>query len=211
MLFCWVQAGACLLTRPGMAPLRLKEEDFALVRTSTPFALVSDLTVEPEDSEEIVAATGHTRMNLGDETGAPVILRGGRFVFGMANEEMLLGLLPQVVLICSDDPGSSQLRALLSMSDRESRSPGPGSEFVTTRLMELTFVEILRSEALRLNPMQTGMLAGMADPLIARGLEAMHGQVAKAWTVATLARHCGISRSGFSQRFSQAVGLGPIE
>ncbi|MFK4446796.1 AraC-like DNA-binding protein [Caballeronia udeis] len=211
VLFCWVQGGECLLLRREMQPLRLKEADFALIRTSTPFALVSNPDVEPQDSEEIVATVGHTAMTLGDDTGSPVTLRGGRFVFGMANEDMLLDLLPQVVCISSNDPGSSQLRALLSMNERESRSPGPGSEFVTKRLMELIFVEILRSEALRLNPMQTGLLAGMADPVVARALTTLHGQVAEPWTVASLARLCGISRSGLSHRFSQRVGLGPIE
>ncbi|MFM0528056.1 AraC family transcriptional regulator [Paraburkholderia strydomiana] len=211
VLFCWVQRGECLLLRPGMPPLRLKEADFALIRTSTTFALVSDPGVEPRDSEEIAANAGHTDMTLGDGTGASITLRGGRFVFGMANEEMLLDLLPQVVCVSSNDPGSSQLRALLAMNEREAKSPAPGSEFVTKRLMELIFVEILRSEALRLNPMQTGLLAGMADPVVARALTILHGQVAEAWTVASLARLCGISRSGLSHRFSQTVGLGPIE
>ncbi|WP_263381293.1 AraC family transcriptional regulator [Granulicella arctica] len=211
VLFCWVQSGECHLVSPAMQPLRLSTDDFALVRTSTPFVLASDLAVEPEDSENIVAATGNTAMKLGDDTNFPVILRGGRFVFDSANQELLLGLLPQVVHIASSDPTSRQLRALLSMNEVESRLPGLGSEFVTARLMELIFVEILRSEALRLNPMQTGLLAGMADPVVGLALRAMHAKVAQPWTVASLARYCGISRSGFSQRFNQVVGISPIE
>ncbi len=211
VLFCWVERGECQLVRPGAAPIFLLKDDFALVRTSTPFTLTSDPALEPEDSERIVAAAAHTDMKLGEGTESPAVLRGGRFVFDTANEELLMGLLPQVVHVASSDTTSYQLRALLSMNEAESRSPGPGSEFVVVRLMELIFFEILRSEALRLNPTQTGLLAGLADPVVALALTAMHREVAQPWTVALLARRCGISRSGFSDRFHRVMGMGPIE
>ncbi len=182
-----------------------------MVRTSTPFTLTSDPGLEPEDSEKIVAALGHTGMQLGQGTASPVVLHGGRFVFDTANGKLLTGLLPQVVHIASSDTSSGRVSALLSMNEQESRSPGPGSDFVIARLMELLFVEILRSGTPSINPIQTGLLAGLADGVTAIALTAIHGAVAQPWTVASLARLCHLSRSGFSYRFRTVMGIGPIE
>jgi AraC-like DNA-binding protein len=210
-LFCWVQSGECLLLRPNSAPVLLSQDDFALVRTTTPFTLTSDPASDVEDSDAVFAAVGKKDITLGGGSSSPVILRGGRFVFDTANEDLLMGLLPQVVHVASSDTRSRHLRALLAINEEETRVAGTGSEFVIERIMELILVEILRSRALRLDPMETGMIAGLADPLVRVALTAMHGEVARAWTVASLARHCGISRSGFGHRFRLVMGIGPIE
>ncbi|WP_373432568.1 helix-turn-helix transcriptional regulator [Geothrix sp. 21YS21S-2] len=38
----------------------------------------------------------------------------------------------------------------------------------------------------------------------------MHREVARIWTVASLARHCGVSRSTLATRFQTVVGVAPI-
>jgi AraC-like DNA-binding protein len=211
LLFCWLERGECQLTRPLVAPVFLKANDFVLIRTSAPFALTSDPTTEPADSETAVADTGDTRLQLGAGTDCPVTLHGGRFVFDTANEDLLTGLLPSLVHVAAGDTPSSNVRALLTMNETESLHPGPGSEFVIARLMELILVEILRSHAPSVDQDQAGLLAGLADPVTARALSAMHGDVARDWTVASLGRVCGVSRSAFATRFRKIVGTGPIE
>ena len=211
LLFCWMERGECQLTRPLVAPVHLASDDFVLVRTSTPFTLTSDPALEPEDSEAVVAATKDTRLKLGAGTDCPVILHGGRFVFDTANEDLLTGLLPSLVHVAAGDTSSWRVRSLLKMNETESLQPGPGSEFIIMRLMELILVEILRSEALRVNQEHTGLLAGLADPVTARALSAMHRDVAHGWTVSSLARLCDVSRSSLAARFRRIVGRGPIE
>lgn len=55
------------------------------------------------------------------------------------------------------------------------------------------------------------MLAGLANPITAQALSAMHREVARDWTVSSLAKHCGVSRSKFAALFPKVVGKGPIE
>ena len=210
LLFCWVKRGACELTRPGFEPLILRVNDFVLVRTSTPFSLVSDAGVRATDSEAVIARAGSVA-TLGDGTGPSTALRGGRFVFDAANEQLLTGLLPQIVYVSATTPASEQLRALLAMNEAESSTPGPGSDFVIGRLMELILVEILRSRSFGQDQAQPGLLSGLADAITARALVAMHSNVAQRWTTAKLARLCGTSRSALGARFTRVVGLGPIE
>ncbi len=211
LLFCWVERGECRLMRPRVAPVHLQPDDFVLVRTSTPFTLTSDPSLEPEDSERLIAARKDTRLKLGQGTRSTVVLRGGRFVFDTANEELLTGLLPSLVHVKAGDTSSLRVRALLKMNETESLQPGPASEFIVVRLMELILVEILRSEELRLNQKAKGLLAGLRDPITARSLSAMHRDIAEGWTVSGLARLCGVSRSTFAARFRTLMGMGPIE
>jgi AraC-like DNA-binding protein len=167
--------------------------------------------MEPEDSETAVAITQQTGLKLGEGTESPAIVRGGRFVFDTANEDLLTGLLPSLVHVAADDMSSWRVRSLLKMNEMECQQPGPGSAFIIMRLMELILVEILRGEALRMNPEHPGLLAGLADPVTSRALSAMHRDVAYGWTVSGLARLCGVSRSTFAARFRAVVGTGPIE
>jgi AraC-like DNA-binding protein len=52
--------------------------------------------------------------------------------------------------------------------------------------------------------------AGGADPVIAKALTLMHGRPGEAWTIASLARQVGVSRSSFAARFRAAMNASPI-
>ena len=210
LLFFRLDSGRCLLLRPERGPLCLAERDFVLIRAVTPFTLASDPATETVDSEKLVAATRSTEMHVGGGEGEPVVIRGGRFVFDTANEDLLIDLLPPLVHVGSSETSSDRTRALLAMNEAENLAPGPGSEFVVARLMELMLVELLRGEALNSQSLQVGLLRGLADPVTARALAVMHEDVARAWTAERLARQCGCSRSAFNQRFTSVVGVAPM-
>ena len=211
LVFCWVERGACLLTRPGCPPVDLKTDDFALIRSASPFRLTTDPAVPALDSEVVAAATNSPTFRFGDGEDSPVTLRAGRFVFDTANEDMLTGLLPSLIHIAASNAASPRLRLLLGLNESEFREPGPGGEFVLSRLMELILVEILRSQAMWTGEANKGLLAGLADRITLRALSAMHADIASDWTVARLARLSGLSRSSFAARFREIVGMGPIE
>ena len=211
LLFCWVERGGCLLIRPDSEPLQLQTGDFALIRTASPFRLASDTLSAPLDSETAVAETKSHRLTLGEGEESAVVLHAGKFVFDTANADLLMDLLPELVHIARDSAVSERVRTLLAMHATESRAPGPASEFVIVRVVELLLVEILRSQTLILDQQPSGLLAGLADPVTARALSAMHKDVAYGWTVAHLAKLCAVSRSGFAARFRAIVGVGPIE
>jgi hypothetical protein len=151
----------------------LRPDDFVLIHTSTPFVLTSDPTMEAEDSEESVAAAKSVSLQLGEGTESPVTLRGGRFVFDTANESLLWELLPSLLHVAADGTSSWRVRSLLKLHEMETLQPGPGSEFLIARLMELILVEMLRRETPRGDDRSTGLVAGLLDPAIASALLAM--------------------------------------
>jgi AraC-like DNA-binding protein len=56
-----------------------------------------------------------------------------------------------------------------------------------------------------------GWLAGLRDRFVARALGLMHVQPAHDWTVEELAGRIGISRSALAQRFSDLIGMPPMQ
>src|SRR4029450_14023509 len=87
----------------------------------------------------------------------------------------------------------------------------PGSETVLAKLSELLFVESVRRYAETLPEGQTGWLAGLRDPYVARALALLHRDMNRSWTVDELGRHVGLSRSALAERFTHLVGVGPME
>jgi len=80
---------------------------------------------------------------------------------------------------------------------------------VLTRLVEVLLIEALRSTpGVEASP---GLLRGLADPQLASAVREMHGQLARSWTVAQLAKTAALSRSAFFERFTRTVGLPPME
>lgn len=58
----------------------------------------------------------------------------------------------------------------------------------------------------RMNPCSTLFDSLLSDPQLARALSAIHERPGDRWTVDSLARIAGMSRSGFAQRFAEACG-----
>jgi transcriptional regulator GlxA family with amidase domain len=54
------------------------------------------------------------------------------------------------------------------------------------------------------------MVRGLKDPAIGKAIIAVHRRLAELWTIETMAREAGMSRSAFSSRFVELVGDPPI-
>ena len=73
------------------------------------------------------------------------------------------------------------------------------------------FVEAIRRYIEALPSGRPGWLAGLRDPMVGQALAALHGRPADAWTVETLARAVGVSRSVLAERFTEMVGHPPMQ
>lgn len=138
-------------------------------------------------------------------------LLGGRFSFDRTHLGLLKDILPSVVEIGFAASGATRVASLLKMLGAEAWEGRPGSALVIERLLEVLLIEVMRyqgEEPANVNP---GLLAGLADPQIAACLEALHRDPSRDWSVGTLAKAAGASRSVFAQRFCEVVGLPPMQ
>lgn len=71
----------------------------------------------------------------------------------------------------------------------------PGTENVLSRLSELMLVEAIRRYLVELPSTRLSWLAGLRDPIVGRALEAIHSAPRDPWTIESLGRAIGVSRS----------------
>jgi AraC-like DNA-binding protein len=125
----------------------------------------------------------------------------------------LVTALPRTIHLSSagGDGTSGWLTTLLNIAVRESGSARAGRDNILARMSELMFVEAVRRYIETLPPSQTGWLAGLRDTVVGQALAALHGDPAVAWTVESLARVVGVSRSVLADRFAEMVGQPPMQ
>jgi AraC-like DNA-binding protein len=85
-----------------------------------------------------------------------------------------------------------------------------GREAMMDRLFELLVIQLLR-HILTSRDQTPGMMAGLADPRLARPLSLMHDAPGKAWTVAELSAAANMSRASFADYFRSVVGQTPVD
>jgi AraC-like DNA-binding protein len=77
---------------------------------------------------------------------------------------------------------------------------------VITHLADILIIQAIRSWLDSAPDANQGWLAALRDKQIGRALSAIHRAPEKAWSVTSLAKEAGMSRSGFSARFTDLVG-----
>jgi AraC-like DNA-binding protein len=176
---------------PGM---RSTPDLAAFVRGTTPLPLVYEL------------GTGSSH----DVERSRVIC--GFFGFDERPYNPLLTALPAVIHLpaAGTDAANQPLRAMLEIAIREERRYQPGTENVLSRLSELMLVEAIRRYLVELPASQRSWLAGLRDPVVGRALEVIHGAPRDAWTIESLGRAIGVSRSVLAARFTEMVGHPPM-
>ncbi|MCU7919900.1 MAG: AraC family transcriptional regulator [Candidatus Thiodiazotropha sp. (ex Epidulcina cf. delphinae)] len=121
--------------------------------------------------------------------------------------QKLISLLPKVLHINSlMDDEDSWLQSTLRFIAREARELRPGGETVITHLADILIIQAIRSWIDSAPKAEQGWLAALRDIQVGKALAAIHREPEKEWTLASLAKEVGMSRSGFSARFTNLVG-----
>jgi AraC-like DNA-binding protein len=116
--------------------------------------------------------------------------------------------LPQWLSIpLRDAPGMSDVINLLRA---EAAAPESGDPFVMDRLCDILVFQLIRF-AIKTVRLESGVLAGLADPGIGRALNAIHRNPAHEWDLKRLAAEASMSRSKFIARFHKLVGITPAK
>lgn len=123
----------------------------------------------------------------------------------------VLAALPPLLIVRHGPAPDDRMSHVIGFALAALREPrGSGTESVLLRLAELMFIEVLRRHLDAATAPQTGWLAGLRDPLIARALARLHGEPARPWTIEALGDAVGASRSVLAERFTELVGQPPI-
>lgn len=203
--YCVILDGACQLSVDGHEPILLQESDFVLIPSAYGFTTSS---LHPQMADDVnsepVFINGELRLGAHDQP-ADVRLLVGHCAFGSPDATLLVSLLPQIIHV----RGEKRLSTLVQLVVDESRAQRPARDVILARLLEVLFIEALRSSTATAG--SAGLLRGLADERLAVAIRRMHEDMSRSWTVAQLAQEAALSRSAFFERFSRAVGVAPME
>lgn len=204
--FTAVMRGTCWGITDGLSePVRFVEGDCFLLNSGRRFVLSSDPTLpaqDPGDILDIANCNGVAVHNGGGE----MFLISGRFDFSGNHAAVLFDALPSIINVPGSSGQAQVLRWSLEQLANELRTPQPGGALMSTHLVHLMLVQVLRLFMYASNDLPQGWFLALTDPQISSAIVAIHAEPARRWTLEELARVAGVSRTVFAQRFKTLVG-----
>jgi AraC-like DNA-binding protein len=122
----------------------------------------------------------------------------------------LSGLPPVFKVSIRNTASGIWLENSIRFSVNEADTSRAGGEAVLAKLSEVLFVETLRAYIAELPAHQTGWLAVARDAEVGKALALMHRNPAQPWTIASLAKEAGVSRSVLAERFRRYLNEAPM-
>ena len=173
----------------------------------------SDLSLQPVHGRDIIQPPKDGGLFSIHHGGAGTRTRMICGFLGCASAEgnPVISTLPPLLKLSAEQSGAAEwIRSTFQYAAEEVAAGRPGSETVLAKLSELLFVEAVRRYAETLPDGQTGWLAGLREPHVARALALMHRDINRRWTVDDLGREVGLSRSALAERFIRLIGMPPM-
>ena len=207
--FYAVTEGTAWLCPPGQPGIRLLPGDVVLLPTGTAHVLASapDAGTVPFDraaAQRALAAGEELHVGCG-EPQTRILCASYR-----QDPAITLPLLPDLLHIPAAR-ASAALGTTLRLLAQEIGQPAPGSAAVLNRIVDILFIQVLRTWLTASHPAAQvpSWFAALANPVVGPALAALHAQPGHDWTVASLAAATGVSRATLARRFLATVGDTP--
>src|SRR5262245_21046057 len=213
ILYHYVVEGVLHVRVEGEEPFVLRSGEVVLFPRNDLHLLGSDLDLPPVLGSDIIQQPtdgGLFAIHHGGD-GARTSLVCGFLGCDSVGGHPIIATLPAALRLTIEESGAAEwIRSTFQYAAEEVAAGRPGSATVLAKLSELLFVESVRRYAEALPEGQTGWLADLREPQVARALALLHGDIARRWTVDDLGREVGLSRSALADRFIQLIGVPPM-
>jgi AraC-like DNA-binding protein len=213
IIYHFVTDGRAYAKLPNGQRVELSAGDIVIFPHGNPHLLGNGSPAKPVDALRSLAKNLKQGLKLARLGG------GGettKFVCGYLacepklSEVFLAGLPPILKVPIANEPSGQWLKNSIRFSVDEANGSNAGSGLVLARLSEVLFVETLRLYINALPPNQIGWLAGARDPVIGQALALLHKEPADPWTISSLARRVGLSRTKLTERFRHFLKESPM-
>lgn len=208
-----VLEGRCWVRLPDGEAIELRAGDVATLPRGDAHLIGSGVRHAPVDLRHVVdiEIPSVAPLRYGGN-GEATLLVCGWLDYERDVPNPLLACLPRLFRSAVGGRASGPwLQQALRHALSEAAASQPGSSALAARVAESLFVEAVRSYLEALPAQQDGWLAGLRDPQVGRCLALMHQQPARDWTVQVLAQSVHVSRSVLAGRFTDLVGVPPIQ
>lgn len=191
----------------------LSAGDIVIFPHGDPHIMGNGVTIKPADNAhelERIFSQGLKLCRMGGGGEITKIICGYMVCEPQLSWIFLGGLPPIVKVNIRTDASNEWLESSIRYSVANADPGSPGGAAVLAKLSEVLFIETLRRYIAQLPPEQTGWLAGARDPEVGKALALLHRRPADPWTIASLAKEVGLSRSVLAERFRQYLSEPPM-
>lgn len=203
-----VTSGHCWIELDGQAPVFMPQGSLVLIPRGNRHVLRGNPGDKATWLEDIPVE------RIGDRFESMQFGGGGRLTqvtyygvrFDSYLADRLIRLLPDMLHLRTHADDGSWLQSTIQFIAQEALQRLPGSETVITRLADILVIQAIRTWIESVREEEQGWIAALHDPRIGQAMSLMHRQPERDWRVESLAREIGMSRSGFSARFTAMVG-----
>lgn len=203
-------SGECWLAVDGVADaVRVRSGDCFLLPTGAAFLLANDLSMTPVDANTVFPAVQDGGVSCVNG-GGDFFSVGGHFALSGDFATVLTSILPPIVHL-HQESDRAVLRWCVEGMRQELRNPQPGGFLVAQQLATMMLVLALRLHMAEGMKDGTGWLFALADKRMAAAIAAMHADPAYRWSLQSLAKQAGMSRTVFATKFKQVVGVSPMD
>ena len=212
--FHLIERGRCWLRRSdGSEAMPLEEGDLLLLLRGRAYEMGDAVDTPAVPLAAILGdAHGSTRTVLehgGGGSATHIIC--GSFEFRGPHARAFLSVLPDTIRMQKRFGYANEwLHATMSYLQGEIRRPEMGADMIITSLVDVLFVQAIRTWLKDQPPESAGWLGALRDPSIGAALALIHEAPQERWTVPSLASRVGMSRSPFAARFAALVGSSPM-
>ena len=190
-----------------VGPTLLETGDVLVTPHGLPYLIQYPLDVPPTLEVPLVVVQDSSRPHAED-----VEWLGMACHLDRAHRNLLTDFLPYAIHLKKATPGLTRwLKRTVELFRAEHQASSPGRGSILSRLAEIVCVQALRIWIEQMPPESKGWLRGLKDERIALALQAIHKDPGCRWTVASLARQAGMSRTVFATRFKALIGESPME
>lgn len=215
--FHFALKGRCLIRiEPEEPPIFLEQGDLVIITRGAAHTLYCDPKTENLAImvDQVVEESGFTGVGalvygeLGTDHETQLVC--GHFAFDKDAHHPLIEALPSHIHIKNYGEASGVwLENTLKLIGAEAGNEHLGSNLIALKMSEIIFTQALRY-FLEEEGHNTPVLAGFADPCIARTLAEIHKAPGASWSLKRLSEIAGLSRTAFTDRFSKRIAMTPL-
>lgn len=211
MGFHVVTQGRVWVHTPGAAePLALAAGDIAFMARGCVHVLATAPQLHGLQPQPIAGTWGGTPAGAAAGPEAASVISGAYQLWHTPLHPLFAELPAWHVLRADTLPRLSPLPLTVALLGAEVREHGLGAQTIIHGLFDAAFALLLREVVAQLGRSGSGFSHALADARVRRAVELMHTDTARPWTLESLARAVGLSRTALAQKFRAALGDTPL-
>lgn len=206
-----ITEGEVYLHAPSIAePLRLQAGDIAVMARGCIHSISTQNDLQSARPVSLAMKWPLADTDASDTTAKSALISGAYQFWHTPVHPFFKEMPDWLVLRADEGPYPQGLAHSLELLGQEFAIGDLGSETLVYGLLDVIFVMLMREIVQRQGAAASCWSHAIQDPHVMKAVQAMHNDCAHGWTLDTLAKLAGLSRTSLAERFRQSMNNTPL-